>query len=205
MDPREWLAAEARLGRELARAAAAAARLDERVRQEGAGAVRRLALAEAAALSWQAGDRVAVERLALHDLDRADMVRDDAGALGAAHWAFRRLSGGPAPQAGVAAFLGSEGADEDPAVRRWQEGLEALGAALPAVRAAWAFRAWRVAGLSAGLIEPAVIAARLGGAEARALPFLPLAVAAAPYQSGGRRRRGWRPGRMRPRPGACAR
>src|SRR5690606_38161300 len=131
----DWLAAERRLGRELARAAAAVARLDERVRQAGSGAVRRIAMAEATALSWEAGDRVAAERLALHDLDRADMVRDDATALGAAHWAFRRLSGGPGPEDGLDTFVGRDGTGEDPAVLRWQEELARLDGALPVVRA----------------------------------------------------------------------
>ena len=185
----DWLAAEAGQGRGLARAAAAFARLDERVRQAGPGALRRLALAEAAAISWQAGDRVAAERLALYDLDRADMGRDDAGALGAAHWALRRLAmhpgGGPGPEHGLDAFLARDGVAADPAVPGWEDGLAALGAALPLVRAAWGFAAWRAAGLSAGVLEPAVIAARLGGAEGRGLGFLPLAQVAAPYFAGG--------------------
>lgn len=184
-DPGDWLRAESRLGRELARAAAAAARLDERVRQAGGGAVRRLALAEAAALSWETGDRVAVERLALHDLDRADMARDDAGALGAAHWAFRRLSSGAGPLEGLDVFLGRDGTEQDPAMLRWTDGLEALADALPVVRAAWAFRAWRAAGLSPDIMEPAVIAARIGAAGARALPFLPLAQATPPFLAAG--------------------
>ena len=159
------------------------------MRQAGPGALRRLALAEAAAISWQAGGRVAAERLALHDLDRADMGRDDAGALGAAHWALRRLAvrpgGGPGPEHGLDAFLAREGVAADPAVPGWKDGLAALGAALPLVRAAWGFSAWRTTGLSAGVLEPAVIAARLGGAEGRGPGFLPLAQVAAPYFAGG--------------------
>lgn len=184
-EPTEWLRAEARLGRELALAAGATARLDERLRLGGVGVVRRIALSEAAALSWQAGDRVAVERLALHDLDRADMLGDDASAVGAAHWAFRRLSGGPPPEDDIHAFLAREGIEDDPAIGKWRDDLAQLDGALPIVRAAWAFFAWRAAGLSAGLLEPAVIAGRLGGADLRTLPFLPLGQAHAPFNASG--------------------
>ncbi len=179
----DWLAAEAGQGRALARAAAAFARLDERVAAGPAGLVRRLALTEASAISWAAGGRVAEDRLALHDLDRADMARDDAGALAAAHWALRRLEGGPGPEA--PGFPGGDGLAEDPAWLRWQAGQGALAEALPLVRAAAAFPLWRAEGLGADVLEPAVIAARIGGAGGRTLPFLPLARSAAPYTVGG--------------------
>ena len=179
----DWLAAEAGQGRALARAAAAFARLDERVAAGPAGMVRRLALAEASAISWAAGGRVAEDRLALHAVDRADMARDDAGALAAAHWALRRLEGGPAPEA--LGFLGRDDLAEDPAWLRWQAGQGTLADALPLVRAAAGFHLWRADGLGADVLEPAVIAARIGGFEGRALPFLPLARGAAPYTAGG--------------------
>ena len=181
--PRDWLVAEARQCRALARAAAAFARLDERVAAGPPGLARRLALAEASAISWQAGGRVAEDRLALHAVDRADMVRDDATALAAAHWAFRRLEA--APGLDDAAFLGRDDLAEDPAWLRWQAGQGALDGALPLVRAAAAFHLWRAEGLGAEVLEPAVLAARIGGSEGRALPFLPLARATAPYAAGG--------------------
>ena len=53
------------------------------------------------------------------------------------------------------------------------------------MRAAAGFHLWRTEGLGADVLEPAVIAARIGGAEGRALPFLPLARGAAPYTAGG--------------------
>ena len=109
------------------------------------------------------------------------------------------------PRHGLDAFLAREGVAADPAVPGWEDGLAALGAALPLVRAAWGFAAWRAAGLSAGVLEPAVIAARLGGAEGRGLGFLPLAQVAAPYFAGGDAARGSPPGRGRPRPGRCGR
>ena len=112
------------------------------------------------------------------------MARDDAAALAAAHWALRRLEGGSGPDDAVA-FLGRDDLPEDPSWHRWQAGQGALADALPLVRAAATFYLWRAEGLAADVLEPAVIAARIGGAGGRALPFLPLARGVSPYTARG--------------------
>ena len=60
-----WRRTEAGLAPRLAEVAGRLGALDERLRRGPEGWRRRLALTEAAALSWQAGERVTVERLGL--------------------------------------------------------------------------------------------------------------------------------------------
>jgi hypothetical protein len=68
--------------------------LDERL-QRGPDSWRlRLALIEAADLSWFAGDRVSPDRLPLWMTMRLADVQDDTAALARVGWAMRRLSGG---------------------------------------------------------------------------------------------------------------
>ena len=189
----EWTTAEARHAARLARAAARLGALDERLRRGPPGWRHRLALIEAEALSWQAGDRVGAERLALWMGLRLAGVQDDPAALARAGWAVRRLSGGPGPEADLMAFLerreGGEGGDranaEDDlapwgragsdAFEAWQSKmggraggtLKDASAPHPITRAAMGFHLWPFPGTAGGRIEAAVVAARIA-AEAGA-------------------------------------
>ncbi len=113
VDVAGWRAAEAALASELAELAFDLGRLSERVRVTGPGAVQRLALEEAAALSWWTGDRIGADRLALWTSYRIGAAEEDGGGLIRTAWAARRL-GAAAGQGGglaetLAAALGEEG------------------------------------------------------------------------------------------------
>ena len=78
--------------------------LDERLRRGPAGWRQRLALIEAADLSWLTQDRIGLDRLSLYMALRVSTVTDDAQAMYRIGWTVRRLTGGPAPlmrQSGV--------------------------------------------------------------------------------------------------------
>lgn len=191
--PQDWQAAEAALARPLADAASLLARLDERLRGTP-GLVRRLALEQAARLSWLDGPGLSADRLVLHDVLRVSMVADGHRDLATARWAFRRLGGGPGPLSGGAggllAFLGRHAADTEAeglaefSERPSGESFTALAdrwtAALddglhPITRAGLARALWDRLGLSGGsAIEAAVVAARIGAEGCHVLPYLPL-------------------------------
>jgi hypothetical protein len=188
-----WAAVEGRTGRALAEAAAAVARLDERVAALP-GAASRLALDEASGLQWITGAGVAVDRLALYDVLRLTRMADAHRDFAAAHWACRRLKGGVGPLGtDLGAFLGRHGTGEDGLgdlsprptgavfaglAADWQAAVRA-GDLHPLTRGAVAFFGWRALMLSGpeGALEAAVAAARVGAGGLRALPFVPLAVA----------------------------
>jgi len=92
-----WRAAEAGQAAQLARVAARLGILDERLRRGPAGWRHRLALIEAADLSWLTQDRISLDRLSLYMALRVSTVTDDAQALYRIGWTVRRLTGGPAP------------------------------------------------------------------------------------------------------------
>jgi len=92
-----WRAAEAGQAAQLARVAARLGILDECLRRGPAGWRQRLALIEAADLSWLTQDRIGLVRLSLYMALRVSMITDDAKALYRLGWAVRRLTGGPAP------------------------------------------------------------------------------------------------------------
>lgn len=94
-----WRAAEAGQAAQLARVAARLGILDERLRRGPAGWRHRLALIEAADLSWLTQDRIGLDRLSLYMALRVSTVTDDAQALYRFGWTVRRLTGGPAPLA----------------------------------------------------------------------------------------------------------
>ncbi|WP_320242342.1 helix-turn-helix domain-containing protein [Cognatiyoonia sp. IB215182] len=193
VDVDAWIAAEAALARPLADLALRVGMLAARLQAGPAGWRHRLALIEAADLSWLAGDRVPAERLALWLALRLAGDTEDAQALARAGWAARRLQGGLAPQDDLAAFLGRQSDDARLAdqIADWHE-VMGQGAKLhPISRAALGFHLWPIVGLSTGhalggaaplpLMEAAVVAARFalqeGGTE-DAL-FLPLALGGA--------------------------
>ncbi len=94
-----WRAAEAGQAAQLARVAARLGILDEPLRRGPAGWRQRLALIEAADLSWLTQDRIGLDRLSLYVALRVSTVTDDAQALYRIGWTVRRLTGGPAPLA----------------------------------------------------------------------------------------------------------
>ena len=94
-----WRAAEAGQAAQLARVAARLGILDERLRRGPAGWRHRLALIEAADLSWLTQGRIGLDRLSLYMALRVSTVTDDAQALYRIGWTVRRLIGGPAPLA----------------------------------------------------------------------------------------------------------
>ena len=182
-DAAAWAAAQAEHAGALARVALQFGALDERLRGAPAGLRQRLALMEAAELSWHAGDRVAPDRLALWMGLRLPGVRDDNLALMRAGWAARRLGGGPAPTPDpLAAFLARRetGAAEPLGDRLadWGTMMQAGAALHPFVRAAFGCAAWRGCAISTGAaqdVEAMVVAARGAAAAGQGgALFLPL-------------------------------
>jgi hypothetical protein len=190
-----WHEAQAALALPLARAAGLFGALDERLSRRVGGARHRLAVLEAAEISWLAGERISADRLALWIGLRAGAAGDDAPALARAAWAARRLAGGPGPAGGpvaLAAFLDrqevqhrGEHAPRDDLGGRLEDWSAAIagGEGLhPFVRSAFGLWAWRMAGLSgagpAGDLDAMVVASRLAAEAGRGgAPFLPLALA----------------------------
>ncbi len=182
----DWARAEAGCAARLARVAWRLGALDERLRRGPEGWRHRLALIEAADLSWFAGDRVGPDRLALWLSLRLSGAGDDSAALARVGWAARRLTGGPGPQADLAAFLDrrdpdTAAADTEPFADRAGAWLELMAAAQglhPVTRACMGFHLWSLAGMGqqGDRMEAAVTAARIAAAEAKGLIFAPLAM-----------------------------
>ena len=198
MDPRDWARAQAELAGELASVALLFGALDQRLRMAPVGWRHRLALLEAAELSWWVGDRIGIDRLALWDAQRLAGVQDDSQALARLGWALRRLAGSPDLQtsvSGVAAFLGRHG-PVDAASGDVEDLTDLLlGAAdlHPITRSAVAFHGWRMLGEGGPVteIEAAVLAARLAAAMGRgsvtgtAAAFMPIALSGFAAGTGG--------------------
>ncbi len=193
----DWTEAESGLARALADAAAQAARLDQVVEDvdpaiESERIAGRLALVEVAGLSWAEGRRLTPDRIALYLVLRLSAADEDHRDLALAEWACSRLMG-PRDPYDPEAFLGRARVEDDglgdlgkrpvgqefhALADTWRMAVQ--GADLhPISRAAFGFHLWRGLGLSGfeGMIEPAVVAARIGGLNHRALPFLPFASA----------------------------
>jgi len=92
----DWRKAEAGHAARLARVAGRIGALDERLKRGPDGWRHRLALIEAADLSWFAGDRIGLDRLTLWISMRMSGLQDDTAALARVGWTVRRLTGGPA-------------------------------------------------------------------------------------------------------------
>ena len=111
--PGNWEAAQAALATDLARLSMKLGVLDERLRSAPEGWRHRLAMIEAAELSWVAGERLSGDKLALWMALRLG-AQEDTGPIARASWAARRLTGGPDPKvegySEMAAFLGRHGA-----------------------------------------------------------------------------------------------
>lgn len=188
-----WRAAEAGLGPALADAAAAFARLDERLRVFGPrapGAVDRLAQASAIDLMRREGAALAPDLLSLWLAERGGGI-EEGPDLARAGWAARRLAAGASSLLGPASArraLGLKPAEgraaEDPdlaarqaGLSEWASRVRGLRPAHPLTRAGYAEAVWRGLGLSrpGAAVEPGVIAmvlaARMGRGGA---PFAPL-------------------------------
>jgi len=191
-DPQEWLQAQNTLSEDLARLTQIFGELDVWLRAAPAGFHLRLALREASDLSWWSGDRLSLDRLSLWHVLRIGSTDDTEQSFARAGWAVRRLTGGPPPAEGVAAFLEriSDGAEDtemgpEPGALSDLSLLIAQSADLhPVTQAAMLFQAWRMLGASWSRdIEAAVLAARHAASMSRksgqGALFLPLAMSGA--------------------------
>lgn len=198
----DWAKAEGVHAARLARVAGRLGALDDRLRRGPEGWRHRLALIEAADLSWFAGDRVSSDRLALWISMRLSGAQDDPNALARVGWAVRRLTGGPGPEADLPAFLDRRDPEniEDSAERLkdradgWLEVMVAAADLHPITRACMGFHLWTLAGLGqyGDQIEAAVTASRIAASDASGAIFAPLAMGGA----GGQRVSGLPPERL---------
>ncbi len=198
----DWARAEAGCAARLGRVAGRLGALDDRLGRSPEGWRHRLALIEAAALSWLVGDRVGSDRLALWMALRLSGVQDDAGGLARVGWAVRRLTSGPGPEADLAAFLDRRDPetiteDAEPFADRAGSWLDRMGAARdlhPITRACMGFHLWSLAGLGqhGDRLEAAVTAGRIAANEGKAAVFAPLAMGG----TGGLRAGGTTPERL---------
>lgn len=189
----DWKQAEAGLAARLAHVAVRLGALDERLRRGPKGWRHRLALIEAADLSWLNGDRITVDRLALWDALRLSGVQQDTAALARVGWSVRRLTGGPGPEVNLGEFLGRHDSENisDAAERfkdragSWLDLMNAARDLHPISRACMGYHLWSLAGLSqhGDRMEAAVTAGRIA-AMGRVEPkggavFAPLAMGGA--------------------------
>ncbi|AZL61453.1 hypothetical protein EI545_21100 (plasmid) [Tabrizicola piscis] len=194
-EPREaaaidaWRLAEAACAARLARVAGRIGALDDRLKRGPEGWRHRLALIEAADLSWFVGDRIGPDRLALWISLRLSGAQDDTAALTRVGWAVRRLTGGPGPEPDFPAFLDRRDpdtiADEaEPFADRaggWLDLMAAADDLHPFSRACMGFHVWSLAGLdqNGDRMEAAVTAARIAATDAKGAVFAPLAMGGA--------------------------
>lgn len=185
----DWRKAEASHAARLARVAGRLGALDDRLKRGPEGWRHRLALIEAADLSWFVGDRIGQDRLALWISLRLSSVQDDTAALARVGWAVRRLTAGPGPEQDLSAFLDRRDpenlSDEsEPFADRAGGWLDLMAQAAdlhPISRACMGFHLWSLAGLGqhGDRMEAAVTAARLAASEGRGAVFAPLAMGGA--------------------------
>lgn len=180
VDVSGWRAGEAALAGELTELAFDFGRLAERVEVAGQGAVRRLALEEAAALGWWTGDRVGADRLALWTSYRIGAAQEDGGGLIRTAWAARRLAVPGAQERGpaalIAATLDEHGRADQELIADVAAELDPLAGCSAVTRGAALFHLWRSLDERPDHLrdlEAVVLGARMAGQGA--LPFLPLA------------------------------
>jgi hypothetical protein len=182
----DWAQAEAGLAARLARVAGRLGALDDRLRRGPKGWRHRLALQEGSELSWFVGDRVGADRLALWAALRLSGAQDDTASLARVGWAVRRLTGGPGPDAGLAAFLDRRDPDDmTPEAERFDDRADSWRALMaeardlhPISRACMGFHLWALAGLGrhGDQMEAAVTAARIAVGAGTGAVFAPLAM-----------------------------
>ena len=185
----DWRRAEAGHAARLARVAGRIGALDDRLKRGPEGWRHRLALIEAADLSWFAGDRIGPDRLALWKSMRLSGVQDDTAALARVGWAVRRLTGGLGPEVDLSAFLDRRdpenlGVEAEPFAERAGGWLDLMAQAAdlhPVTRACMGFHLWSLAGLGqhGDRMEAAVTAARIVASEGKGALFAPLAMGGA--------------------------
>lgn len=185
----DWRKAEAGNAARLARVAGRLGALDDRLQRGPVGWRHRLALIEAADLSWFAGDRIAQDRLALWISMRLSGVQDDTASLARVGWAVRRLTNGPGPEVDLSAFLDRRdpeklGDEAEPFADRAGSWLDLMAQAFnlhPITRACMGFHLWSLAGLGqhGDRMEAAVTAARIAAREGKGAVFAPLAMGGA--------------------------
>lgn len=185
----DWRKAEAGHAALLARVAGKLGALDDRLRRGPDGWRHRLALIEAADLSWFVGDRIGSDQLGLWISTRLSGVQDNTVALARVGWAVRRLTGGPGPEVDLSAFLDRRDpqrlSDEaEPFADRagsWIDLMEQAADLHPITRACIGFHLWSLAGLGqhGDRMEAAVTAARIAASEGKGTEFAPLAMGGA--------------------------
>jgi hypothetical protein len=185
----DWRRAEAGNAARLARVAGRIGALDDRLRRGPEGWRHRLALIEAADLSWFVGDRIGPDRLALWLSMRLSGVQEETAALARVGWAVRRLTGGPGPEADLSAFLDRRDPENmtdeaEPFADRAGVWLDVMAQAAdfhPITRACMGFHLWSLAGLGqqGDRMEAAVTAARIAAREGKGAVFAPLAMGGA--------------------------
>ena len=185
----DWRRAEAGHAARLARVAGRIGALDDRLKRGPEGWRHRLALIEAADLSWFAGDRIGPDRLALWISMRLSGVQDDTAALARVGWAVRRLTGGPGPEVDLSAFLDRRDPENmvdeaEPFADRAGGWLDLMAQAAdlhPITRACMGFHLWSLAGLGqqSNRMEAAVTASRIAAHEGEGAIFAPLAMGGA--------------------------
>jgi hypothetical protein len=163
--------------------------LDDRLMRGPEGWRHRLALIEAADLSWFAGDRIGSDRLALWISLRLSGVQENTAALARVGWAVRRLTSGPDPELDLSAFLDRRdheylGVEAEPFADRaggWLDLMAHASDLHPITRACTGFHLWRLAGLGqdGDRMEGAVTAARIAANEVKGAVFAPLAMGGA--------------------------
>jgi hypothetical protein len=185
----DWRKAEAGHAARLARVAGRLGALDDRLRRGPDGWRHRMALIEAADVSWFAGERIGQDRLALWTSLRLSGVQDDTAALARVGWAVRRLTGGPGPEVDLSAFLDRRDpesiADEAESFADraggWLDLMEQVADLHPITRACLGFHLWSLAGLGqqGDRMEATVTAARIAASEGKGAVFSPLAMGGA--------------------------
>ena len=185
----DWRKAEAGHAARLARVAGRVGALDDRLKRGPEGWRHRLALLEAADLSWFAGDRIGPDRLALWISLRISGLQEDTAALARVGWAVRRLTGGPGPEVDLSAFLDRRDpenmADEaEPFADRAGGWLDLMAQAAdlhPISRACAGYHLWSLAGLGrqGDRMEAAVTAARIAARDGKGAVFAPLVIGGA--------------------------
>lgn len=192
-----WRKAEAGHAARLARVAGRLGALDERLRRGPEGWRHRLALLEAADLSWFVGDRIGPDRLALWISLRLSGIQDDSAALARVGWAVRRLTGGPGPEKDLSAFLDRRDPENSPEAAEpfvdraggWLDLMAQAADLHPVSRACLGFHLWSLAGLGqhGSTMEAAVTAARIAASEGKQAVFAPVAMGGAGgLRAGGR-------------------
>ena len=185
----DWRKAEAGQAARLACVAGGVGALDDRLKRGPEDWRHRLALIEAADLSWFVGDRIGPDRLALWISMRLSGVQDDTGALARVGWAVRRLTGGPGPEVDLSAFLDRRDSEKlaeetEPFVDRaggWLDVMAQAAKLHPITLACMGFHLWSLAGLGqhCDQMEAAVTAARVAASGGKGIIFAPLAMGGA--------------------------